>query len=77
MNCLDIKKKDWNKEVLAFAEQNAPNISEKLESPAPSSDLTGSLGWYCVDKFGMSKECRVVNATGDNPSSLAGLRPRF
>jgi len=74
MNCLDITTKDWNPEILKYAENFAPNLAEKLDSPAPSADLTGYLSWYWVDRFGMSKECRIINATGDNPSSLAGLR---
>ena len=58
MNCLDIKTKDWNPEILKYAENFAPNLAEKLDSPAPSADLTGYLSWYWVDRFGMSKECR-------------------
>ena len=74
MNCLDIITKKWSEKVLNFAEKSAPGIAEKLGSPAPSEAECGTISNFWTEKYGFPIGCKVINATGDNPSSLAGLR---
>ena len=41
MNCLNIDTKRWSAAILKFATQLAPNLIEKLGSPAPSTAAAG------------------------------------
>lgn len=70
MNLLDIKQRTWSKEVL---DATAPGLEEKLGKPAPAYAVAGSIAPYFVERFQFSKNCLVIQWSGDNPNSLAGL----
>ncbi|KAJ8684028.1 hypothetical protein QAD02_019820 [Eretmocerus hayati] len=71
MNLLNIRNKDWCDELLQAC---APNLREKLDKPVPSDTDIGPISSYFVERFGFDENCRIVAFTGDNPSSLAGMR---
>ncbi|KAJ0963318.1 hypothetical protein J5N97_028440 [Dioscorea zingiberensis] len=70
MNLMDIKQRVWSKVVL---EGTAPGLEEKLGKLAPSHAVAGSIAPYFVDKFHFKSSCLVIQWSGDNPNSLAGL----
>lgn len=39
-----------------------------------SHSICGNIAEYFVGKYGFSRDCKVVAGSGDNPSSLVGLR---
>ncbi|NQZ59289.1 MAG: carbohydrate kinase, partial [Lentisphaeraceae bacterium] len=69
MNLLNLKSKTWDKELLDVC---ADKLADKLPRPVVSASLAGSISSYFVDKYSFNKNCKVVSATGDNPSSLIG-----
>jgi xylulokinase len=73
MNLLDISSKQWSPEAL---EACAPhfNLQAKLGVPVPASSVQGPIAPYYIHRYGFSSDCRVITFTGDNPSSLAGMR---
>ncbi|KAI9199998.1 hypothetical protein LWI28_001306 [Acer negundo] len=70
MNLMDIKQRAWSKIVL---EATAPALEEKLGKLAPAHAVAGHIAPYFVERFHFSKNCLVVQCSGDNPNSLAGL----
>jgi len=40
---------------------------------APSYAIAGNLSSYFVDRFMFDEKCLVIQWSGDNPNSLAGL----
>uniref|UniRef100_A0A1J3CM20 Xylulose kinase n=1 Tax=Noccaea caerulescens TaxID=107243 RepID=A0A1J3CM20_NOCCA len=70
MNLMDIKKRCWSKAAL---EATATGLEEKLGKLAPAYATAGSISQYFVQRFGFEKKCVVVQWSGDNPNSLAGL----
>ncbi|KAF3973721.1 hypothetical protein CMV_002869 [Castanea mollissima] len=70
MNLMDIKQRAWSKIAL---EATAPNLEEKLGKLAPAHAVAGSIASYFVERFHFNKNCLVVQWSGDNPNSLAGL----
>lgn len=70
MNLMDIKQRDWSKTIL---EATAPGLEEKLGKLAPAYDAAGLIAPYFVERFNFNKNCLVVQWSGDNPNSLAGL----
>ncbi|KAH9290635.1 hypothetical protein KI387_034752, partial [Taxus chinensis] len=70
MNLMDLRKRIWSKEAL---EATAPNLEEKLGPLAPPHAVAGNLSTYFVDRFMFDKKCLVIQWSGDNPNSLAGL----
>ncbi|XP_050266999.1 xylulose kinase 2 [Quercus robur] len=70
MNLMDIKQRAWSKLAL---EATAPNLEEKLGKLAPAHAVAGSIASYFVERFHFNKNCLVVQWSGDNPNSLAGL----
>jgi len=71
MNLLDIHSHDWDDRLLGLV---GPAMRAKLGQPVASSSVLGSVSPYFVRTFGLSPDCKVVAFTGDNPSSLAGMR---
>ncbi|XP_033226806.1 xylulose kinase [Belonocnema kinseyi] len=71
MNLLDIRSKDWCDELLEVC---GPSLKEKLGKPVSSTSDIGPVSTYFVERFGFDEKCRVIAFTGDNPSSLAGMR---
>ncbi|KAK9983103.1 hypothetical protein SO802_032628 [Lithocarpus litseifolius] len=70
MNLMDIKQRAWSKIAL---EATAPNLEEKLGKLAPAHAVAGFIASYFVERFHFNKNCLVVQWSGDNPNSLAGL----
>ncbi|GMH16491.1 hypothetical protein Nepgr_018332 [Nepenthes gracilis] len=69
-NLLDIKLREWSKKVL---DATAPGLEEKLGKLAPAYAVAGFISHYFVDRFLFNKNCLVIQWSGDNPNSLAGL----
>lgn len=70
MNLMDIKNRTWSKEAL---EATAPGLAAKLGELAPAHSVSGSISSYFVERFHFDKNCLVIQWSGDNPNSLAGL----
>lgn len=70
MNLMDIKERTWSKLAL---EATAPGLEEKLGKLAPAHAVAGPIAPYFVERFHFNKNCLVVQWSGDNPNSLAGL----
>ncbi|KAF7830080.1 xylulose kinase 2 [Senna tora] len=70
MNLMDIKKKDWSKLAL---EATAPGLESKLGNLAPAYSVAGNIAAYFVERYHFNKNCLVINWSGDNPNSVAGL----
>lgn len=71
MNLLNIHTKDWDNVLL---EACGPDLRKKLGKPvSPGTDI-GPISSYFVERFGFDKACRIIAFTGDNSSSLIGMR---
>ncbi|KAH6764942.1 xylulose 2 [Perilla frutescens var. frutescens] len=70
MNLMDIKLKAWAKIAL---EATAPSLEKKLGDLAPAHAVAGFISNYYVQRYHFKKNCAVVQWSGDNPNSLAGL----
>lgn len=70
MNLMDIKQRAWSKLAL---EATAPGLEEKLGELAPAHAVAGVIAPYFVERHNFNKNCLVINWSGDNPNSLAGL----
>ena len=70
MNLLNLQTLDWDDDLL---EATAPGLRAKLPPAAASATVAGPASPYFVEKYGMSRTCRIVLSTGDNPSSLVGM----
>ncbi|XP_067930344.1 xylulose kinase-like [Watersipora subatra] len=71
MNLMNIKLRDWD-ETLAKA--CSPDLQDKLGIPVPTVTVQGSISKYFVERYSFSDTCQIVSFTGDNPSSLAGMK---
>uniref|UniRef100_A0A2P2LB76 Xylulose kinase n=2 Tax=Rhizophora mucronata TaxID=61149 RepID=A0A2P2LB76_RHIMU len=70
MNLMDIKQRVWSKVAL---EATAPGLEEKLGKLAPAHAIAGNIAPYFVERYNFSENCLIVQWSGDNPNSLAGL----
>ncbi|KAH6796184.1 hypothetical protein C2S51_037170 [Perilla frutescens var. frutescens] len=70
MNLMDIKQRAWSKRIL---EITAPSLEEKLGKLAPAYAVAGPIAPYFVERYHFDKSCLVIQWSGDNPNSLAGL----
>ncbi|CAI8599938.1 unnamed protein product [Vicia faba] len=70
MNLMDIKKKAWSEVAL---EATAPGLESKLGDLAPAYAVAGYIASYFVERYHFNKDCLVVQWSGDNPNSVAGL----
>ncbi|ONI35559.1 hypothetical protein PRUPE_1G542700 [Prunus persica] len=70
MNLMDLKKRAWSNILL---EATAPGLEGKLGKIAPAHAVAGHIAPYFVDRFRFSKNCLVIQWSGDNPNSVAGL----
>jgi len=71
MNLLNIRSRTWEEKALNHA---APGLAGRLGDPRPSYEAAGLIGGYFVERYGFDPSCLVVNFSGDNPCSFAGLR---
>ncbi|OAY51082.1 xylulose kinase 2 isoform X2 [Manihot esculenta] len=70
MNLMDIKLKVWSEIAL---EATAPGLKEKVGKLASAYDVAGHIAPYFAERYKFNKNCLVVQWSGDNPNSLAGL----
>ncbi|KAH0989025.1 hypothetical protein GBA52_000508 [Prunus armeniaca] len=70
MNLMDLKKRAWSNILL---EATAPGLEGKLGKIAPAHAVAGHIAPYFVDRFRFNKNCLVIQWSGDNPNSVAGL----
>nr|GEW47892.1 xylulose kinase [Tanacetum cinerariifolium] len=70
MNLMDIKERAWSKLAM---EATAPGLEEKLGNLVPAHAIAGLIDPYFVERYNFNKDCLVVQWSGDNPNSLAGL----
>ncbi|KAI9106710.1 hypothetical protein K1719_022238 [Acacia pycnantha] len=70
MNLMDIRTKEWSKLALEVV---APNLESKLGELAPAFAVAGNIAPYFVERYHFNKNCLVINWSGDNPNSVAGL----
>ncbi|XP_020594842.1 xylulose kinase-like [Phalaenopsis equestris] len=70
MNLMDIEHRVWSKMAL---EATAPGLEEKLGKLAPPHAVAGLIAPYFVERFQFKEDCLVIQWSGDNPNSLAGL----
>ncbi|GMH13655.1 hypothetical protein Nepgr_015496 [Nepenthes gracilis] len=70
MNLLDIQQREWSKKVV---DATAPGLEQKLGKLSPAYAVAGSIANYFVERFHFNKNCLVIQWSGDNPNSLAGL----
>ncbi|XP_017701081.2 xylulose kinase 2-like [Phoenix dactylifera] len=70
MNLMDIKRRVWSKIAL---EATAPGLEEKLGKLAPAHAVAGLIAPYFVERFQFKDSCLIIQWSGDNPNSLAGL----
>uniref|UniRef100_A0A7S3DJM2 Glycerol kinase n=1 Tax=Palpitomonas bilix TaxID=652834 RepID=A0A7S3DJM2_9EUKA len=69
MNILDIRTGEWDAEI-----GHALGIDTAIFGrPALSSCVLGNISAQFRRRYKVSASCKIVAATGDNPSSLAGL----
>jgi xylulokinase len=71
MNLMNIRSRKWDETAL---KHTAPALAGRLGEPRASYEAAGHIGGYFVRRYGFDPECIVVNFSGDNPCSLAGLR---
>lgn len=72
MNLLDIRSRRWAPAALAAC--GDARLADMLGVPAPPHAPAGVLHPYFAQRFGFRPDCLVINFSGDNPCSLAGLR---
>uniref|UniRef100_A0A453AY68 Xylulose kinase n=1 Tax=Aegilops tauschii subsp. strangulata TaxID=200361 RepID=A0A453AY68_AEGTS len=65
-----ISLRTWSKAVL---EATAPDLEQKLGNLAPACAAAGRISSYFVERHQFDKNCFVIQWSGDNPNSLAGL----
>ncbi|XXG69621.1 hypothetical protein AAC387_Pa06g2436 [Persea americana] len=70
MNLVDIRQRVWSKIAL---EATAPGLEGKLGKLAPAHAVAGLIAPYFVERFHFKNGCLVIQWSGDNPNSLAGL----
>ncbi|GER30018.1 xylulose kinase, partial [Striga asiatica] len=70
MNLMDIKERAWSERLL---EVTAPGLEERLGKLAPAYSVAGLIAPYFVDRYLFDKNCLIIQWSGDNPNSLAGL----
>ncbi|XP_068656448.1 xylulose kinase 2 [Aristolochia californica] len=70
MNLMDLRQRIWSQKVL---KATAPGLEEKLGKLAPAHAVAGTIASYFVDRFQFNKSCLIIQWSGDNPNSLAGL----
>uniref|UniRef100_A0A6B2L1E7 Xylulose kinase n=1 Tax=Arcella intermedia TaxID=1963864 RepID=A0A6B2L1E7_9EUKA len=71
MNIMNLKSKKWVPKIIEYA---GTHLEKKLGEVVYSYQTQGFVSKYFQERFNFSSSCLVVTATGDNPSTLAGLK---
>ncbi|KAL6846888.1 hypothetical protein ACP4OV_022741 [Aristida adscensionis] len=70
MNLMDIATRQLRKDAL---QATAPELEDKIGKLAPAHAVAGRIAPYFVQRFQFASSCIVIQWSGDNPNSLAGL----
>ncbi|XP_024026625.1 xylulose kinase [Morus notabilis] len=70
MNLMDLRQRVWSDRAL---EATAPGLEQKLGKLATAHAVAGYIAPYFVERFSFNKDCLIIQWSGDNPNSLAGL----
>jgi len=75
MNLLNIETKEWSLKALeaVTSPTEAVHLATKLGEPKPSYTYLGNINQYFIKRYGFSQQCRIINFSGDNPCSVAGM----
>ena len=76
MNLWDIKKGDYNEQLLALAagSTDTADLRSKLgKVPEDGGGSFGTVAKYFVDRYGFNPDCKIIPFTGDNPSTILAL----
>lgn len=77
MNLMEIATREWSASILDYVckrtKRTLEEIRAMLPQPQPSWQSACTIAPYWCAKYGFSPDCKVVNWTGDNASSLVGL----
>jgi xylulokinase len=69
-NLANIHLKNWDAKAL---EATAPGLSRKLPPLLKKDIVIGKVSGYLIQRYQFNPDTDVINGSGDNPSSLAGL----
>lgn len=75
-NAMHLTKKTWWNSFLIKLERQFPGLELRSKlNPIKPSDyvIRNKISNYWVERYGFSPETKLVNWTGDNPSSLTGM----
>ncbi|CAM0147189.1 unnamed protein product [Urochloa decumbens] len=70
MNIMDIATRQLREDAL---QAMAPGLEERIGKLAPAHAVSGKIAPYFVQRFQFASSCLVIQWSGDNPNSLAGL----
>ncbi|CAL4897443.1 unnamed protein product [Urochloa decumbens] len=70
MNIMDINTRQLREDAL---QAMAPNLEERIGKLAPAHAVAGKIAPYFVQRYQFASSCLVIQWSGDNPNSLAGL----
>jgi xylulokinase len=76
-NLWDMNSGEWNDELLSLvagSKDGVVELKKKLGEVSEDGGMSfGSISKYFVTKYGFASDCRVIAATGDNPSTILSL----
>jgi xylulokinase len=72
MNVMHLRNKTWIKEIVEYA--GGAELQEKLGIVQPAHSVAGTVSKYWQKRYGIPSSCLIINASGDNPCTLAGLK---
>nr|CAB3462732.1 unnamed protein product [Digitaria exilis] len=70
MNIMDINTRQLREDAL---QATAPNLEGRIGKLAPAHAVAGKVAPYFVQRFQFASSCLVIQWSGDNPNSFAGL----
>ncbi|KAL0264651.1 hypothetical protein SLS55_000601 [Diplodia seriata] len=77
MNLWDIHAGKWHEGLLTLCAGGASGVAALREKLGPvfedGGGAFGAVSPYFVSRYGFSKDCKVVPATGDNPATILAL----
>jgi len=72
MNVMNLRSKTWIKEIVEYA--GGEVLEEKLGQVRPAHEVAGTVSTYFQKRYDFNPSALVINASGDNPCTLVGLR---
>ncbi len=70
MNLMNIERLQWDEDI---ANAVFPELIHKLPSLQSSTNMSGLISPYFVEKYGVNRKAKCFNWSGDNPCSLVGM----